>query len=57
MSQQTLNFMPTPCVVMNEFLCEPTEHDHLQDVIHMFTMQIHPTSTQKTYQHFDKVNT
>jgi hypothetical protein len=42
---------------MNEPFCEPTEHDHLQDVIHMFIMHIHPMSTQRTYQHFEKINT
>ncbi len=57
MLQQRLNFIPTPCVVMNELLYEPTKHDHLQNMIHMFTMHIHSTSTQRTYQHFDKVNT
>jgi hypothetical protein len=42
---------------MNELFREPIEHYHLQDMIHMFIVHIHPTSTQKTYQHFDKVNT
>ncbi len=42
---------------MNELFHEPTEHDHLQDVIHMFTLHIHPTTTQRTCQHCDKVNT
>jgi hypothetical protein len=55
--QQTLNFIPTPCALMNELFYEPTKHDCLQDVIHKFTMRIHPTNTQITYQHFDKINT
>jgi len=42
---------------MNELFYEPTEHNHLQDVINMFTMRICPMGTQRTYQHFDKVNT
>jgi hypothetical protein len=52
-----LNFIPTPYAMMNELFREPTKHDHLQDVIPMFTLHIHPTTTQKTYQHCDKVNT
>ncbi len=52
-----LNFIPTPCATMNELFREPTKHDRLQDMIHMFTMHIHPTTTQKTCQHFDKVKT
>jgi hypothetical protein len=55
--QQMLNLIPTPCVVMNELFREPIEHDCLQDVIHMFTMCVHPTNTQKNYQHFNKINT
>jgi hypothetical protein len=27
--QQTLNFNSTPCVMMNELLCEPTQHNCL----------------------------
>jgi hypothetical protein len=27
--QQTLNFIPTPYVVMNELFHEPIEHNHL----------------------------
>jgi hypothetical protein len=54
---QMLNFIPTPHVVMNELFCEPRKHNHLHDVIDMFTLHIYPQGTQKTYQHFDKVNT
>jgi hypothetical protein len=42
---------------MKELFRKPIEHDRLQDMIHMFTMHIHPMAAQKTYQHFDKVNT
>jgi hypothetical protein len=42
---------------MNELFNEPIKYDHLQNMIHMFTMHIHPTSTQRTCQHFDKINT
>jgi hypothetical protein len=52
-----LNFIPTPRVVMNELFHEPTEHDRMQDTIYMFTLHIHSTTTQRTYQHCDKVNT
>jgi hypothetical protein len=55
--QQMLNFIPTPCAVMNELFREPTKHDHLQDVIHMFTLHIHPMATQRTYQQCHKINT
>jgi hypothetical protein len=41
---------------MNEFFHEPTKHDCLQDVIHMFTMHVHPMSTQRTFQHFEKID-
>jgi hypothetical protein len=57
MLQQMLNFIPTPCVMINKLLYESTKHDHLQDVIHMFIMHIHPMNTQRTCQHFDKVIT
>jgi hypothetical protein len=52
-----LNFIPTPHVAMNELLYEPKKHNHLQDVIDMFTLHIHPRGNQKTCQHFDKINT
>jgi hypothetical protein len=52
-----LNVISTPCAVMNELFCEPTKHNHLQDVIDMFTLHIHPTGTQRTCQHFDKIDT
>jgi hypothetical protein len=42
---------------MNELFCDPTEHNYLQDVINMFTLHIRPIGTQRTYQHFDKVDT
>jgi hypothetical protein len=42
---------------MNELFCDPLEHNCLQDVINMFTLHIHPMGTQRTYQHFDKVDT
>jgi hypothetical protein len=42
---------------MNEFFYEPTEHNRLQDVIDVFTLHIHPMGTQRTYHHFDKVDT
>jgi hypothetical protein len=54
--QQTLNFIPTPCVVMNELFCEPIEHNCFK----MWYTCLHCTytpCTQKTYQHCDKVDT
>jgi hypothetical protein len=41
----------------DELFREPTKHIHLQDMIHMFTLHIHPMTTQRTCQHYDKVNT
>ncbi len=52
-----LNFIPTPRAIMNELFYEPTKHNRLQDVIHMFTLHICPTATQRSCQHCDKVNT
>jgi hypothetical protein len=49
-----LNFITTPCAMKNELFREPTEHDRLQDMIHMFTLHVQPTTTQRTYQHCDK---
>jgi hypothetical protein len=57
MLQQTLNFIPIPCQLMNGLFREPIKHDHLQDVMHTFTLHIHPMTTQRTRQHCDKVNT
>jgi hypothetical protein len=42
---------------MNELFCEPTKHNCLQDVIDKFTLHIRPMGTQRTCQHFDKVDT
>jgi len=56
MLQQMLHFIPTPYAMMNELFREPIEHNCLQDVMHMFTLHIHPMTTQKTCQHCDKTN-
>jgi len=55
--QQMLNFMQIPCEVMNELLCEPTKHNHLQDLIHMFRLHLGPRTTKRSYQHCNKVYT
>jgi hypothetical protein len=52
-----LNFIPTQCAIMNELFCEPIEHNHLQDMIQMFTLHICPMATQRSCQHCDKINT
>jgi len=31
-----LNFIPTPHAVMNEVFREPTKHNRLQDVMHVY---------------------
>ncbi len=52
-----LNFIPTPCVIINELFCEPTKHNCLQDMIHMSMLHICPMATQRSCQHCYKINT
>jgi hypothetical protein len=52
-----LNFIPTPCVIMNEIFHEPTKHNHSKNVIHMFTLHICPMATKRSCQHCNKINT
>ncbi len=41
-SCQFMNFIPTPCQIMNESLHLPTKHDMLQNAIQVFTMHPFP---------------
>jgi len=52
-----LNFIPTPHAMMNEIFHEPTKHNRLQDMIHMFELHVCPMATQKSFQDCDKVDT
>jgi hypothetical protein len=35
-----LNFIPIPHAIMNEVFCEPTKHNSLQDMIHVYIAHI-----------------